>query len=264
MKILILGCGWVGHIFAKKRIQHGDEVFASTTSPEKLAFMEEAGMTPYLIDFSNPSLPNESLLHSLAFDLVLISVPAKRREEYTSCMDKFKRVALFLQGIRFNTAIYLSSVGIYPATGQLISEMDIDSAQLDKKLYQAEQVLSQQVEGLNVLRLGGIFGSDRIPGKHFSNKVCAVANQKANYIHVDDIAEIVMKIYKKGIRDELFNAVSPHHPEKKEVILAMANKYHFALPSSFENAEGLSKIVSSQKLIDILSYNFLYPHPATY
>lgn len=264
MKILILGCGWVGHIFAQKRIQQGDEVFASTTSPEKLAPMEGVGMKPYLIDFGSPSLPEDSFLQGLHFDLVFVSVPAKKREEHDHCMNKFERLALFLQSLHYHTLIYLSSVGIYPATGKDIHEMDIPVADLDKKLYQAEQILRRDVEGLNILRLGGIFGHDRIPGKHFSNKLCAVANQKANYIHVDDIAEIVMTIYRKGIRDELFNVVSPHHPEKKEVILAMANKYHFALPSSFENTSGLSKTVSSQKLIETLHYRFLYPHPADY
>jgi len=264
MDVLILGCGWVGTIFAEKLIQQGCKVFASTTSPQKVEPMQEAGMTPYLIDFNNPALSRETFLSTMHFDLVLISVPAKRREEYATCADKFKRLSSFVENIHASSIVYLSSVGIYPATGQLIHEMDIPAEQLDKKLYQAEQTLLQQVKGLNILRLGGIFGYNRIPGKHFSNKTCPVADQRANYIHADDIFEIVMAIYRTKTSNQLFNAVSPHHPTKKEVILKMSTKYNFALPSSFEDVKGPDKTVSSKKLVDILAYRFLYPNPIDY
>lgn len=48
-KISILGCGWLGFPLAKALLLKGFSVKGSTTSSEKLATLEKAGITPFLI-----------------------------------------------------------------------------------------------------------------------------------------------------------------------------------------------------------------------
>lgn len=264
MNILIIGCGWVGTIFAKKLIKLNHHVHCTTTSPEKISRMKSDGMIAHHIDFSQDLTSHDSILSSTNFDLILVSVPAKKAENHDTCLVKFKNLGVFLQTLKSANTIYLSSVGIYPTIGQTICESNIPVDQLNAKLYQVEQILSSKLNKLNILRLGGIFGYDRIPGKHFSGKVCKVGNQMANYIHVDDICNILLTILQARLEGETFNAVSPDHPKKNAVIKAMVAKYGFLPPLAFDNAEEQSKIVSSEKLIKQLHYKFLYPSPLTY
>lgn len=264
MKALIIGCGWVGNIFAKKLHHLKYQVHGTTTSIEKASKMASNGIISYVLDFSQEHFLPDHILSSMSFDLVLVSVPAKKREAFNSCASKFERLSVFLQTLKSNCIIYLSSVGIYPATNKIIYEHTIPTDQLDTKLYHAEHILSSKLEKLNILRLGGIFGSDRIPGKHFSGKICNVGMQPANYIHVNDICNILLMLYKREIQGEIFNAVSPEHPVKAAIINAMVAKYDFPPPTAFVDTEEQKKIVSSEKLIEQLNYIFLYKSPRDY
>lgn len=264
MNALIIGCGWVGTIFAEELRRLNYEVHGTTTSSEKARRMASGGMISYVLDFSQEHSPLDHILASINFDLIVVSVPAKKKETYTSCSAKFERLSAFLQTLQSNCVIYLSSVGIYPALNKIIHEHTVPADQLDTKLYHAERILSSKLEKLNILRLGGIFGSDRIPGKHFSGKVCNVGNQPANYIHVDDICNILRTLHKQEIRGEILNAVSPAHPLKADIISAMVAKYGFIPPIAFEDTKEEKKIVSSEKLIERLDYTFLYKSPEDY
>jgi len=264
MKVLVLGCGWIGNIFADQLLKLGYAVYATTTSPNKMEALKEKGITAFLIDFNQPQSPEDYTLNHLSFDLVLISVPAKKKEMLATCLHKFKNLSSFLQKITYHCAVYLSSTGIYPYVDYPIEEENIPIRQLDEKLYQVEQLLSSHNPSLNILRLGGIFGYNRIPGKHFSGKNCPVANQPANYIHADDICAVILTIVRQELKHQLFNVVSPKHPLKKELIIKMARKYNYELPLSFQDTMDIAKIVSSKKLTDTLSYTFIYANPLDY
>lgn len=264
-KALIIGCGWVGIRFAQKLITIDFDVTATTTSDFKINTLNHLGVRAFLLDFSKEPIPEmENSVSNQLFDIVLISVPAKKREDFINCIKKFEGLSQFLQKIRAKSMVYLSSVGIYPTSPHPIGEMDIPNQLLDPKLYRAEQILTTAVAQLNILRLGGIFGDNRIPGRHFSAKRCEVGSQFANYIHVEDIHAIILSLYDEGIHGKLYNAVSPFHPQKKEIILQMVKKYGFALPSSFENRPFEHKLVSSEKLITDLNYQFIYESPLDY
>ena len=49
-KISILGCGWLGLPLAKALIGNGFSVNGSTTSIDKIGLLENAGITPFLIE----------------------------------------------------------------------------------------------------------------------------------------------------------------------------------------------------------------------
>lgn len=263
MKALIIGCGWVGNIFAKELHHLNYQVHGTTTSSEKAREMASDGIISYVLDFSQDS-PVDHILCSISFDLILVSVPAKKIEAFDSCAAKFERLSVFLQTLKSNCLIYLSSVGVYPAANKIIYEDTIPADQLDTKLYHAERVLSSKLRKLNILRLGGIFGFNRIPGKHFSGKICNVGRQPANYIHVRDICNILLTLRKLEIQGEIFNAVSPEHPLKTAIISAMVAKYGFPPPIAFEDTGEQKKIISSERLIERLNYTFLYKSPTDY
>ena len=58
-QISILGCGWLGFPLAKSLLQKGYMVSGSTTSVEKISVLENAGITPFLIELSDVTIEGE-------------------------------------------------------------------------------------------------------------------------------------------------------------------------------------------------------------
>ena len=52
-RVSILGCGWVGKALAIKLVQKGYEVEGTTTSANKLDYLQSHGIIPFIIDIGN-------------------------------------------------------------------------------------------------------------------------------------------------------------------------------------------------------------------
>jgi predicted dinucleotide-binding enzyme len=76
MTISILGCGWYGLALAKALLADGVAVKGSTTSPQKLALLADAGIVPFLLDLSENLPLNTDFFNC---DVLVISIPPKAR-----------------------------------------------------------------------------------------------------------------------------------------------------------------------------------------
>ena len=56
--------------------------------------------------------------------------------------------------------------------------------------------------------------------------------------------------------NNIFNAVAPQHPTRKDYYTKKALELNLPLPTFAENSESKGKIISSQKLENILGYTF--------
>src|SRR5690606_36304380 len=255
MNILILGCGWIGEAIVAKRCAEGHRVYATTTKEEKYQRLKDAGIFAILCDFDQPVNPSD---FPQEVDYVLNSVPAIRRLSAEQIQQRFARVVEVLGNTSYRKHIFLSSVGIYP---------DIDGVFDDESTILTDSNLALAEEYMRVLphtiiyRLGGLFGENRVLAKYFENKICAIGQQLANFIHLRDVLEILDQGFKKLPVGEFYNIVTPEHPLKKEVVLSSAQKYGFALPVSFDKQADFQKTVSGRKVENALQYTFLYPSP---
>lgn len=259
-KLLILGCGWAGKITASLFLNDNFEVWGTTTQVGKLSDLTTAGIHSILLDFDKENNFNKVFteLQSHTFDLILISVPVRRNEETESCLSKFEHLAAFVGKLKAQQIVYLSSIGVYePVNGSITEENKVIES---GNIFLIEQSLKKSIKDLVILRLGGLFGFGRIPGRYFSNKVCTVGNEKANYVHGTDVAYSILEIWKKGISNETFNVVAPFHPLKKAVYEKMATKYNFP-PVLYSDGINIQKEISSNKLVEELDFKFRAPSP---
>jgi nucleoside-diphosphate-sugar epimerase len=259
-KLLILGCGWAGKITASLFLENDFEVWGTTTQEHKRNELKELGIHPILLDFTKENNFDKELaeLQSHTFDLILISVPVRRNEETDSCLSKFENLAAFVAKQKAQQIIYLSSIGVYePVNGSITEESEVNES---GNIFLIEQTLKKSIKDLVILRLGGLFGFGRIPGRYFSNKVCTVGQEKANYIHGTDVAYSILGIWEKGISKETFNVVAPIHPLKEAIYEKMATKYNF-LPVLYSDGITIQKEVSSNKLVEELDFKFRKPSP---
>lgn len=254
MRILILGCGWIGEEVAKYYVEKGYEVYVTCTSDEKKNHLVQLGFDVAVIDFDKE---NAILDFPSSFDLVLNSVPASSKNSVNEIATRFDNVHGYLNTITFTKQIYLSSIGIYPDVDGVFTE---DYKQdLNERLHVAEQLIEHT--NTHIYRLGGLFGKNRIFAKYFANRTCTSGDQPANFIHVDDVLALVIKGFESLLNHRIYNLVAPEHPSKKEVILASAAKYGFPVPSAFTPENSFQKIVDGSRIIKELNYTFKFPSP---
>lgn len=254
--ILILGCGWVGEELATKMLQKGYTVYASTTSLDKAERLQQQGVHSFVHNFDQSAVCQQALPEW--FDFVLTSVPAGSRLPLTDVHKRFTHVHAFLEKLLFTKNIFLSSTGVYPNSDGVYTEAY--SGALNERLYAAETKMLSLAH-TSVFRLGGLFGKNRILAKYFENRVCTSGDQLANFVHLDDVVELIRLGLENTIQEPIYNIVAPEHPTKKEVIIASAKRYGYSLPIAWQPEDSFQKCVDSAKIRNELQYTFTYPNP---
>lgn len=259
-KVLILGCGWVGEEVALHLLGKGYEVYASTTTIEKSERFLKMGISSFIHDFDLGSEPK--VVWPLVFDYVLTSVPASTRITLSGIEKRFSNLYTYLTKLHFKKHIYLSSIGVYPNRDSVFREEY--AGELVSELRLAETKLST-LKNTVVYRLGGLFGKSRVFARYFVEKVCTTGEEFANFVHLDDVVNLISIGFEKDLKSNLYNIVAPLHPTKKEVILASAKKYKYATPSAWDTSTKASqKLVDGSKIIEELSYHFVRPNPVNF
>lgn len=262
MNVLIVGCGWVGTYVATKMLEEGQKVWATCTSLEKKQCLERIGLIAEVIDFDREG--RFAGWDGMVFDAAIISVPIRRKDSIDAVESRFTHLISFLKGITFKQSLFFGSVGIYPKVSAIISEDTFSDSQLNPKLLLGETKLVSTFPELNVLRLGGLFGLDRIMAKYFVGKPCEIGHQTANAVHVVDVNGIVQAMIACQSKGEIYNVVCPEHPLKKDVIQVSAEKYGYGLPSAFLENDKTAKRVSPERLVTALGYRFRYASPLAF
>lgn len=259
MDILVVGCGWVGSYIATEMLAAGHRVWATCRSPDKARHLTQRELISLVADFDRgESVPR---FEREAFDVAIISVPITRKDHVEGVDQRFTKLLTFLAGMTFRQSFFFGSVGIYPKVSALISEDTFSDNALDEKLLLGESKLRTAYPNLNVLRLGGLFGLDRVVAKHFAGKVCDIGYQTANFVHVVDIYGVIQVMIDKESQGKTYNIVCPQHPFKKDVIEASAARYGYDPPLAYSETDKTAKIVSPGRLLTDLAYQFSYPSP---
>lgn len=257
-KILILGCGWVGEEFAHLQLKNNWQVWATSTNEEKYHRLKADGIFAYIHDFDQETDLNEVELP--AFDAVLCSIPATQKNSLEQLEARFNRVKAYLEKVNYAKLIFLSSIGIFPDEDGVFDEDFNDAARMSPKLKLAEDIMGL-LPNSYIFRLAGLFGKQRIFAKYFQGRVCTTGDQPANFVHLDDVRQLLSLSMEHDLPESVYHVVAPEHPLKKEVILASAKKYQLELPAAFDPQDSFQKLVLGDRLSRIFNYRFKYPSP---
>lgn len=255
--ISILGCGWFGFALAKKLISNGYHVKGSTTSPEKISRLAEAGIEPFIINFTSEEIyANDAFFDC---DILFICIPPKRNSaELESYPGKIKSI---LESSRKAQAkvILISSTSVYGDENKIVTENtqtnpDTESGRI---IVAAEEVLQHTYpKDFTIIRFAGLIGPDRNPGRFFAGK-SNIPNGLApvNLIHQLDAVGIAISIVEKQAFGSVYNACSPTHPTRKDFYTKAAGESGLEKPDFI--AEKTSwKIVQSVNVPETLKYQF--------
>jgi nucleoside-diphosphate-sugar epimerase len=255
-KISILGCGWLGFPLAKMLLANGWAVKGSTTTPQKQPLLQAAGIEPFLIQANNAN--NQLDKSFFNADVLFINVPPSRKTAQSGYLDKMQTLISYVQSSVVSKVIFISSTSVY---GEVCREVtEADEADNQSELLQAEMLfLSDKKFSTTVIRFGGLFGSDRNPGRFFRDRN-SIPNGLApvNLIHLKDCLGLIESVLNQAELPGVFNAVAPSHPTKKDFYSKAILQSGFAAPDFVEEKTDW-KIISPNKITTTLNYQFRYP-----
>ena len=263
ISVSILGCGWLGLPLAEKLYSKKYNVLGSTTSIDKLIDLEKKGIKPTLIEL-NPSFNIDANHKFLQSDFLIICFPPKLRKKGNEFyLNQIESLSKNLNKFKASKIIFTSSTSVYQNLNKVMFENDVDKSHV---LFKAEELLvnaaKKNQKKLNILRLSGLMGYDRIPCKYFAGKKGLENGENpVNYIHRDDVIGIISALMENEIWGETLNLTAPYHPKRKDVMQACSNITGYEPAEFIESKTTTFKEINGNKLSSLLNYKFKYPNP---
>ena len=274
--ISILGCGWVGLPLGRALAEDGHRVHGATTTPDKQAALEDAGIAPHVLHLT-PNVESDRADDFFDADVLVFTVPPPRGvDDRVGFYKKQLRAALdAARGGGMRHVLYTGSTGVYPPRGRVVTEdeaasTDAEAAALKREssraVLAAERVLAEQASAADfdhtVVRLAGLYGPERDPGRFLAGKKgLSEGGRPINFVHRDDAVGVLRAVIAQDAWNDVFNACADAHPSRRDFFRQKADDAGLEPPTFSDDDKGAFKVVSNAKVKEQLGYAFRHPDP---
>jgi nucleoside-diphosphate-sugar epimerase len=278
MRVLIVGCGYVGLPLGRELVRLGHEVSGLRRTAPAQNELKAAGIQPLFGDVTRP----ETLAQlPPGFDWVVNCVASRggSAEDYRQIyVQGTRHLVDWLAAASPKKFVYTSSTSVYGQTdGSQVKESSPTEplAETAKVLLEAERLLLAAVIGRKfpavILRVAGIYGPERGHGfKQFLKNEARIEGDGSrflNMIHRDDLIGCIIAALKNGRPGEIYNAVDDEPVTQTNFFQWLAEELGKSPPpaapeNSDENRKRgvTNKRVSNRKLKMELGCQFKYPN----
>ena len=217
MRVLIVGCGYVGLPLGAELVRQGHEVFGLRRTVEGCDELKAAGIHPLAGDITRP---DDLAKLPAPFDWVVNTVSSSKggAEEYRSVyLDGTRHLIDWLAGTPLKKFVYTSSTSVYgQADGSLVKEdaPAEPASETSRLLVETENLLVTAVRERKfpavILRVAGIYGPERghLFQQYLRNeaRIAGQGERILNMIHRDDLVTAIITALKSGRSGEIYNA----------------------------------------------------------
>jgi nucleoside-diphosphate-sugar epimerase len=248
--ISILGSGWLGRPLAEHFASMGNCVKASTTSENRLSELRSIKVEPFIIDIARLSSNIQTFLQA---NVLIINIPSKNIDGFSNLIEEIDKSEI-------EKVLFVSSTSVYEDVNKTISESDGEESELSPLLTIENLFRNNGQIKTTIVRFGGLIGYSRNPGMFFSKgRPVHNPDSNVNLIHRDDCIGIITRIVEQEIWGEVFNCCADTHPTKREFYTQAAESIGLSAPEFVNSDDKSFKIISNQKVKQILNYEFLHP-----
>ena len=276
MRVLIVGCGYVGLPLGAALAREGCTVFGLRRNPGATEEMQSAGIQPLFADITQPAtlarLPRD-------FDWV-VNCTASGGGDATDYRQIYyegnRNLIAWLADAPPKKFVYTSSTSVYGQNdGSVVTEQDPaePAVETGKVLVATENLLLAAAPAgfpAVILRVAGIYGPAR--GHWFKAYLRGEARIEGdgarylNMIHRDDLIGIIIAALRAAPAGEIFNAADNESVTQLQYFEWLAGVLNRPLPPRlpaetevWRRRGPTNKRVSNAKLHAVLKYAFRYP-----
>jgi nucleoside-diphosphate-sugar epimerase len=274
MRVLIIGCGYVGMALGTELVRQGHEVFGCRRTNIADGDLKAFGIVPLKADITKlqdlERLPTDC-------DWVVNCVSSSRGnvEDYRAVyLGGMRNLIERLSANPPRKFVYTSSTSVYGQTdGSIVTEVSLAEplAETARVLVESEKLLSQaaaQNFGAVILRVAGIYGPGR--GHWFKQflqgevRIEGKGERFLNMVHRDDVVGAIIAALEKGRIGEIYNVVDDEPVRQLGLFEWLARTTGREMPAfaeiERERKRGrTNKRISNRKLKTELGFQLKYP-----
>ena len=277
MRVLIVGCGYVGVPLGAELVQLGHEVFGLRRNLAAKNELKAAGIQPLFGDVTKPD-ELKNLPHDFDWVVNCIAAGGDAKHYREVYFNGTKNLIEWLAPNPPKKFVYTSSTSVYAQNdGSPVNESSPTepTAETSKILVETEKILldaaAQKKFLAVILRVAGIYGPDR--GHWFKQFLKGSAHFEGdgarflNMIHLDDLIGCIIAALKSGRAGQIYNAADDEPVSQLHFFQWLAQAVDKPLPPSAPENPGenrrrgvTNKRVSNRKLKMELGHPFKYPN----
>ncbi len=226
------------------------QAFSLEADTPRAAFLEAIGTSTALIVTLPPGLRADPVAGAALYTARLV------------------RLAALLTGTAVRHALLLSSTAVYADAAHAPVLME-DDADPTNPLFLAESAfaaaLPEEIR-LTIVRLAGLMGSGRAPGRFFAGgRAVPQPEAPVNMVHQVDAVGAIEALLKVEVNRLIVNVCAADHSSRRAFYTAAAAALQlpppaFAPPDEAAGKRGYGKQVSSALLRETTGYEFTYDH----
>jgi nucleoside-diphosphate-sugar epimerase len=277
MRVLIVGCGYVGLPLGKELVRRGHQVFGLRRSLLAEAELQAAGIVPLHADITD-SASLEKLPRDFDWVVNCTASGGGGANDYRKVyLEGNRNLISWLAAAPPKKFVYTSSTSVYAQNdGSVVTENSPTEPAADtaKVLVETEKLLLAAVAERKfpavVLRVAGIYGPGRGHSfKQFLRSEARIEGDGArwlNMIHRDDLIGVIIAALERGTPGETYNAADTAPPSQLEFFTWLTTKLNRPLPPKvaadaevWRKRGVTNKRVSNAKLHAELKYEFRFP-----
>lgn len=277
VRVLIVGCGYVGLPLGAELARRGHTVFGLRRTADGAEGLRAAGITPVVGDVTKPeslrALPGP-------FDWVVNTVSSSKggADVYRAVyVEGTRNFIAWLAGSPVRKFIYTSSTSVYAQAdgGEVTEESAVEpQAETGRLLVETEnmQLAAARERGFPaiVLRVAGIYGPER--GHLFQQflrgeaRLSGDGSRLLNMIHRDDVVGAAIAALERGEPGRIYNVADDEPVSQLEFFRWLAGQLGKPLPPFASAEEGAgrkrgltNKRVSNRRMREELKCQLKYP-----
>ena len=257
-KYLVLGCGYLGRVVARRWLVAGHQVAGLTRS--RGDELRTLGIEPVVGDVTDPGLrlpPADTVLYSVGMDR---SSGKSMREVYIGGLTNVLKV---LPDVR--RFVFVSSTSVYgQADGSWVDESAPTEPveESGRIVLESERLLRARRPEAIILRFAGIYGPGRVIRRAVVERGERLGTDPdgwLNLIHVEDGASAVVAAADQGAAGATYNVADGRPATRREFYAEMAALLGAPSPQFEPTAERTNRRINNRRMKAELGVELQFP-----